>query len=298
MTESITLRLEILKMARELVINEYIDRRAQDHNLWVAQSDELMRTRGFKLQYPAFPPYPTESDIIAKADSLVKFMSAPVPEPQASAIVQPTSNIITSTIMQELAPIVEVPTKEAEVTEITPTTVVVAVESMPIIPVVETNINDQLENIAPADETHQAAIMKIFNPTEVPPIEVALAEVPPIEVALAEAALAEAAPVDAVTEKTMPEIAVSQAVVIKDVKSYQNSIMKIFQTESAPTEVAPQPAPPTGDEAIMKIFQTDVTPANILPVEKPDPSREYEPPKPPSSLAASILPSWIMRNNR
>jgi len=286
MTESITLRLEILKMARELVINEYIDRRAQDHNLWVAQSDELMRTRGFKLQYPAFPPYPTEADIIAKADSLIRFMAAPIEPPPV--IPQ------TPTAMGETAPVDEVPTKEAEITEIAPVQTGHTVESMPIdVAIVEPAPIEVVDEPVPVDiahpeipmtvmaeiHTHHNKILKIFQlPTGVASVETV--EALPVEAVEAEAAPVETAP---------------------SVEAYQSSIMDIFNPVPAKVEVTPQPAPPTGDAAIMKIFQTDVLPNNLIPVETPDPAREYETPtqpKPSSSLAASILPSWILRNNR
>lgn len=69
-----TTRLEILKMARELTINEYIDRRAQEHNEWLGKSSELWKTQRLALAYPVIPPYPTEKEIIARAKALVDFL--------------------------------------------------------------------------------------------------------------------------------------------------------------------------------------------------------------------------------
>lgn len=60
-------------MAREIVNNEYIDKRAQDHNKWLADSEKLA-TRGIKIPYPDIPPYPDESIVIAKAKSLLGFV--------------------------------------------------------------------------------------------------------------------------------------------------------------------------------------------------------------------------------
>jgi hypothetical protein len=295
MTESITLRLEILKMARELVINEYIDRRAQDHNLWVAQSDELMRTRGFKLQYPAFPPYPTEADIIAKADSLIRFMAAPIEPPPA--IPQ------TPTAIGETAPIDEVPTKEAEITEIAPVQAGHTVESMPI----------AIQSVEPETEVSGAPVeaAPVEAPAEAAPVEVQ-GEPAPVDIAHPEIPMTMMAEIDTHHNKILKifqsptdvapvEAVEAEATPVEDtpsVEAYQNSIMDIFNPVPAKVEVTPQPAPPTGDAAIMKIFQTDVLPTTLVPVETPDPAREYETPKSPISLAASILPSWIMRNNR
>jgi hypothetical protein len=70
-------RLELLKMARELANEEYINKRAEDHNAWLAQVDVVWRTRGVKLAYPAFVPFPTEAEIVAKAITLYSFVKAP-----------------------------------------------------------------------------------------------------------------------------------------------------------------------------------------------------------------------------
>lgn len=61
-------------MARELVINEYIDRRAQEHNEWLGRSSELWKTQRMTLAYPVIPPYPTEKEIIVRANALMEFL--------------------------------------------------------------------------------------------------------------------------------------------------------------------------------------------------------------------------------
>lgn len=66
--------LEILRMARELVINEHTDRRAQLHNNWLYESEQLWKTRRMKLKYPDIPPYPTEQDVLERAQTLLKFL--------------------------------------------------------------------------------------------------------------------------------------------------------------------------------------------------------------------------------
>lgn len=65
---------ELLKMAKEIVVNEYIDRRAQDHNKWLADSDVAWKLRRVKLPYPTIPPYPTEKEIVARAQTLYDFL--------------------------------------------------------------------------------------------------------------------------------------------------------------------------------------------------------------------------------
>lgn len=67
-------RMEVLKMARHMLNEEYINRRAEDHNRWLAEADQAWRNKGIKLPYPAFAPYPTEEQILEKAESLLKFV--------------------------------------------------------------------------------------------------------------------------------------------------------------------------------------------------------------------------------
>lgn len=69
--------LEILRMARELVINEYTDKRAQIHNAWVSESEQVWATNKVKLPYPPIPPYPTEDVIVARAQKLFAFIQNP-----------------------------------------------------------------------------------------------------------------------------------------------------------------------------------------------------------------------------
>lgn len=66
--------LEVLRMARELVINEHTDRRAQLHNAWLYESEQAWKTCRIKLKYPDIPPYPTEQDFLERAQTLLKFL--------------------------------------------------------------------------------------------------------------------------------------------------------------------------------------------------------------------------------
>lgn len=73
-----SINLEILKMAKDIVINAYVDRRAQIHNDWLAKSDELWQKSKQRLRYPDIPPYPTELDIVERAKIMSDFMNRPV----------------------------------------------------------------------------------------------------------------------------------------------------------------------------------------------------------------------------
>jgi hypothetical protein len=85
--------LEILRMAKDIVINEHTDRRAQLHNAWLVESDRLWRTKKLKLAYPTIPPYPTEVDIVIRAQSLFAFLN--------------TAETTTQPVVEELPPVVE-----------------------------------------------------------------------------------------------------------------------------------------------------------------------------------------------
>ena len=82
--------LEILRMAKDIVINEHTDRRAQLHNKWLVDSDRLWKTKKLKLAYPTIPPYPTEGDIVLRAQSLFAFLNTTVPEPVPPVVEEPT----------------------------------------------------------------------------------------------------------------------------------------------------------------------------------------------------------------
>lgn len=68
------INLEILRMAKELVTNEYMDRRAQLHNQWLKDSEEQYLLFGKQPSYPDIPPYPTEQDVVTRAQSLLNFL--------------------------------------------------------------------------------------------------------------------------------------------------------------------------------------------------------------------------------
>lgn len=90
-------KLEILKMARELLNEEYINRRAQDHNKWLSECDAVWKNQGVKLPYPAFAPYPSEAEILARAQALYSFVAVqePAKEPVVDVAVPETISTVT-----------------------------------------------------------------------------------------------------------------------------------------------------------------------------------------------------------
>lgn len=79
-------RMEVLKMARTLLNEEYINRRAEDHNRWLAEADQVWKTRRERLPYPPFAPYPTEAQILERAESLMKFVGKDKPAGSHDAV--------------------------------------------------------------------------------------------------------------------------------------------------------------------------------------------------------------------
>lgn len=99
-------RLELIKMARELLNEEYINKRAQDHNRWLAESDVMWRTKKLKLPYPPFASYPTDEEIVAKATVLYNFVNSKSPK---DAVPSTPSPIITPEGIAASLQIVPVP---------------------------------------------------------------------------------------------------------------------------------------------------------------------------------------------
>lgn len=69
-----SMRLELLRLSRELAIGDYNNRRADLHNQWVLESDKLWRTSRMRLAYPPIPSFPTEEEIVERAKLLMDFV--------------------------------------------------------------------------------------------------------------------------------------------------------------------------------------------------------------------------------
>lgn len=79
------IRLDLLKLAKDMLEQEYQGKREVIHNNWQVASENA-RIQGQKLpDQPDFPPFPTEAEIIAKATALNGFVSqANTPTPPVS----------------------------------------------------------------------------------------------------------------------------------------------------------------------------------------------------------------------
>lgn len=68
------LRLEVLKMARELVVEEYTERKIAAHTKWLSDSEKLWHNRRQILPYPVYVSYPNEEVVIERAKALFDFV--------------------------------------------------------------------------------------------------------------------------------------------------------------------------------------------------------------------------------
>ena len=76
------IRLELLKMAKDMLADEYYGKREQIGNDWATKVDSAKINGGVIPDHPGFPAYPSENDIILKAQALNGFVSnLPVDKP-------------------------------------------------------------------------------------------------------------------------------------------------------------------------------------------------------------------------
>lgn len=70
------IRLELLKMAKEMLEQDYFARREQISSDWNSQITLAMNNNSASLPaHPGFPDYPSELDVIQKAHVLNNFIS-------------------------------------------------------------------------------------------------------------------------------------------------------------------------------------------------------------------------------
>ena len=69
------IRLELLKMAKDMLSDDYYGKREAISNEWSTKV-EIAKINGGELpEHPGFPSFPSETEIIAKAQSLNGFVS-------------------------------------------------------------------------------------------------------------------------------------------------------------------------------------------------------------------------------
>ena len=69
------IRLELLKMAKEMLTEDYYGKREQISNDWQVKVENARHAGSVPPEHPGFAAYPNETDIIAKAQMLNGFVS-------------------------------------------------------------------------------------------------------------------------------------------------------------------------------------------------------------------------------
>jgi len=75
MSDPYHLRLELLKMAREMLEQDYFGEREKISSDWTIKVQTAERAGQTPPEHPGFPEYPNSTAIIAKAKELNKFIS-------------------------------------------------------------------------------------------------------------------------------------------------------------------------------------------------------------------------------
>ena len=69
------IRLELLKMAKDMLTEDYYGKREQVSNDWQVKVENARHAGIQPPEHPGFSAYPTETEIIAKANALNGFVS-------------------------------------------------------------------------------------------------------------------------------------------------------------------------------------------------------------------------------
>ena len=76
------IRLELLKMAKDMLSDEYYSKKEIISNQWSTKVEESKINGTPSPQHPGFPPFPSEEEIIKKAEMLNGFVSQTPPQPE------------------------------------------------------------------------------------------------------------------------------------------------------------------------------------------------------------------------
>jgi hypothetical protein len=84
------IRLELLKMAKDMLSDEYFGKREQISNDWSTKVESAKLNGGTIPEHPGFPSFPSENEIIAKAHVLNGFVSN-IPQDNTKTITKKTT---------------------------------------------------------------------------------------------------------------------------------------------------------------------------------------------------------------
>ena len=76
------IRLELLKMAKDMLTDDYHTKRDALNQQWHSQVDAAKIAGTTSPDFPAIPPFPTEEEIVKKAEALNQFVAQTTPPPE------------------------------------------------------------------------------------------------------------------------------------------------------------------------------------------------------------------------
>ena len=76
------IRLELLKMAKDMLTDDYHTRHDSLQQQWHTQVDAAKIAGTSSPDFPALPPFPTEDEIVKKAEALNQFVSQTTSQPE------------------------------------------------------------------------------------------------------------------------------------------------------------------------------------------------------------------------
>jgi len=74
------IRLELLKMAKDMLTDDYHTKRDSLQQQWHTQVDAAKIAGTTSPDFPALPAFPTEEEIVKKAEALNQFVSQTTPQ--------------------------------------------------------------------------------------------------------------------------------------------------------------------------------------------------------------------------
>jgi hypothetical protein len=141
------LKMTVLKIASDMLTNEYVDRKAENHNQWVAQNELMWKTQRVRLPYPSFPPYPTQEQVLQKAKSLWKcfFLDEKVIESFPELVTATVANTESTTAGQAINSVVEAASTVGQTEAITTEVAEVAPDELTFLQTTELNIENHVD---------------------------------------------------------------------------------------------------------------------------------------------------------
>ena len=138
--------LKVITIARELVLQDYHEKRAWLHDRWLDDSEKIWAAHKILLSYPEFPAYPTEQEIMATARDILDHLRNPISDADLRKV----------SLVLEREPKPDFPMEPVQPPQPEPETPVSDTE-------VEVVIEEQKEEYEPAPEVKEPAPKSLYD---------------------------------------------------------------------------------------------------------------------------------------